>query len=195
MIKARYRFPSTSPGAILRDEGRAGSALGIEAGQFTNQGHLVPDAMVNRLVDAWLGDGRTEFVFDGYPRTLGQAAALDGMLARRGTPLEVVLSLEVDFPTIRDRMERRLICSGCGNSVSVGLHVASQSDPCPNCGGVLVKRDDDTVETLDLRMREYAEKTEPVISYYAKQGLVRPVESARRPEEVFAPVRSILEGA
>ena len=71
----------------------------------------------------------------------------------------------------------------------------SQSDPCPNCGGVLVKRDDDTVETLDLRMREYAEKTEPVISYYAKQGLVRPVESARRPEEVFATVRSILEGA
>ena len=195
MIRAAYQLPTTSPGAILREEKKSGTALGVEAETLTKQGKLVPDAMVNRLVDTWLGPGRAEFVFDGYPRSLGQATALDEMLARRGTPLEAVLSLEVDEATIRDRVERRLMCSRCGNIVSLGLHIASKDAACPKCGGPLVKRGDDTAETLELRMQEYAEKTEPLISYYTSQGLLRPVDATRTPDAVFQSVKAILENA
>ena len=195
MIQSKYRYSSTLPVAILCEEAEDGITLGNEAGQFTNHGRLVPNAMVNRLGDAWLGAARAELIFDGYPHTLGQATGLDGVRTMRGPLLEVGLSLEVDAPTMRDRMERRLICSGCGARISVGLHVAGKSDPCPSFGGVLEKRDDDTAETLPFRMRQYANKTAPIISYYTEQDLVQPVESSHLPAADFATISPIPEGA
>lgn len=192
-MQARYQLPITSPGAILREERKLGTALGIEAEKATSQGQLVADSVVNAVVKGWLSRHDGAFVFDGYPRSLGQAEALDEMLTERDTPLDVVLSLEADFDTIRQRVERRLMCSACGRIVSSGLHVASASAPCPRCGGGLTRRDDDSSETLALRMREYAHKTEPLIAYYTDRGLLRSVDSTGTPEVVFGTITEILE--
>ena len=193
MIRAKYQFPSASPGAILREEKKAGTALGLEADKLTSQGKLVPDVIVNELVKRWLAKHDSAFVFDGYPRSLGQAEGLSDILAARGTPLDVVLSLEADTATIRDRVSHRMMCSQCGAIVRVGLHIASADAACPTCGGELAKRRDDTPETLELRMREYGEKTEPLISYYANLGLLRAVDATRTPELVFQSIETILE--
>ena len=86
----------------MREERKLGTELGLEAEKSTNQGQLVPDRIVNALVEAWLSRHDGAFVFDGYPRSFGQATALDEVLAKRGTHLDVVLSLEVDLATITE---------------------------------------------------------------------------------------------
>ena len=193
MITAKYGIPSASPGAMFREEKTAGTELGVAAHELTREGKLVPDEMVCRVVQAWLRTHDGEFIFDGFPRGLGQASALEKMLAARGTPLDVALFLEADFTTIASRVQSRLVCSNCRTNRSLGLHIANADDPCPKCGGKLVRRPDDNLETLQLRMQEYAEKTEPLVSHYRQLGLLRAVDSTRTPDLVFASVASILE--
>ena len=193
MISARYQIPTASPGAMLREEKSAGTDLGIAAEKLTSQGKLLPDEIVSDVVLRWLETHDGQFIFDGFPRSLGQAAALDRMLADRHTPLEVVLSLEADTDTIAHRVENRLVCSRCRTNVSLGLHVARADEACPKCGGRLVRRNDDNLETLRSRMAEYAEKTEPLIAHYTGLGLLRSVDSTRTPEVVFAAIADILE--
>ena len=193
MITAKYGIPSASPGAMFREEKAAGTDIGLAAHELTRHGKLVPDEMVCRVVQAWLRTHDGEFIFDGFPRSLGQAAALEKMLAARNTPLDVALHLEADFATIASRVQSRLVCSKCRTNLSLGLHIANSDEPCPKCGGKLVRRADDNLETLQLRMKEYAEKTEPLVSHYRQLGLLRAVDSTRAPDLVFASVASILE--
>lgn len=178
---------------MLRNERQLGSELGLEAERVTSKGHLLPDAIVIELVAAWLRNCDGQFVLDGFPRSLGQAEALEQMLATKGTPLDVVLALEADFATLEARVMNRLTCQRCGAIVSLGLHVNSDSDPCPKCAGVLGKRPDDSLETLAARMVEYHEKTEPLFEFYAKRNLLRRVDSTLSPEVVFGNVSRILE--
>lgn len=192
-LRVHFQLPSASPGAMLREEKAAGTALGIEADKLTYGGNLVGDEIINSVVAAWLGkQGGDGFVFDGYPRTLGQAEALDQMLAERIQPLDVVLLLEAEIATLRARVENRAICKACGNIVSIGLHVGDASASCPRCGSALTKRADDNAETLERRFCEYAEKTAPLIGYYEKRQLLRRVNTERLPEQVFAEVCQIL---
>ncbi len=180
---------------MLREEKAAGTSLGKEADKLTSRGQLVPDATINQLVECWLASRDSQFVFDGYPRSLVQGQALDEMLAKRGTPLDVVLSFEADLSALQSRVKNRVVCACCGRNFSVGLHVENSYASCPACGGSLVRRADDTDETLAIRMLEYAEKTAPLGEFYKKRGLLRSVNSMRPPEEVFASVVEILEEA
>ena len=193
MIAARYKIPSASPGSMLREEAMAGTPLGIEANKLTSRGQLVPDDTVNALVASWLASHDSEFVFDGYPRSIGQADGLEKMLAVRGTPLDVVFSFEADLATLQKRVRNRAVCSQCRRNFSIGLHIAALDAPCPACSAPLTRRTDDTPETLGLRMREYADKTAPLISHYSKRGLLRAVDATRTPKEVFAEVAATLE--
>lgn len=195
MIQRRYEIPSASPGTMLREEKVAGTPLGIEADKLTSRGQLVPDAMANHLVERWLERQDSQFVFDGYPRSEGQADALEAMLATRRTPLDVVVSFEADLATLQGRVQSRVVCSSCGRNFSIGRHVTGENAPCPACGAALTRRADDNLETLALRMSEYAVKTEPLIGYYARLGLLCGVDATRSPEEVFASVVAILQGA
>ena len=192
-LRVRFELPIASPGTMLREEKTAGTALGIEADKLTRNGSLVGDEIINSVVAAWLskqgGDG---FVFDGYPRTLGQAGALDQMLAERDQPLDIVLLLEADIATLRARVKNRVLCKACGNIASIGLHISDEHASCPRCGGVLVRRSDDNAETLERRLCEYTEKTAPLIGYYEKRHLLQRVNTGRSPEQVFAEVCRIL---
>jgi adenylate kinase len=193
LIEEHFGIPVTSPGAILREEKKNGTKLGIEAEEYTKYGKLLPDELIIGLVQAWLNQHDGQFVFDGFPRSIGQADALVEMLAKRNTPLDVVLALSADDQTLHQRVASRVMCSKCGRIFSIGLHVGSLSDACPVCGGVLTRRTDDTPETLNARLVEYHEKTEPLLAYYSKAGLLKTVDSTRAPEVVFESVRQILE--
>lgn len=195
MITARYGIDATSPGSILRQEKEAGTELGREAASYTSRGLLAPDALVLAVIRAWLDRRDGGFIFDGFPRTIAQADALEKLLDARATSLDVVLSLEVPLEIIRERVQRRLICQNCRLIVSVGWQVAEADTPCPRCGGVLEHRADDTLETLEERMREFHEKSEPLVDYYAERGLLARIDSARAPEIVFADIREVLEAA
>ena len=195
MIQSRFGIEPTSPGAMLRAELQAGTEIGKEADALTSRGLLVPDSLVIALVDRWLQAHNDAFVFDGFPRTLAQAEALEEILKRRGTPLETVLYFNVPFETILDRVLHRLTCEKCGRIYSVRLHFGSGEEHCPACGGNLVRRRDDTAEALEHRMIEYREKTEPLVEFYRTRGLLAELAAAERPETVFAEVVNLLEAA
>lgn len=193
MIRSKYGIPVASPGAILREESQAGTELGIAAEALTRHGKLVPDSMVLQVVEHWLEKVADGFVFDGVPRTLGQAADLEALLDKRHSPLDVVIALDADLPTLQNRVVNRLVCQSCGQSFSMGLHIVSSDSVCTNCGGKLGRRGDDTLETLEFRMREYLEKTAPLIGFYEKRGLLHRIDSQEMPESVFGAVVKILE--
>jgi adenylate kinase len=97
--------------------------------------------------------------------------------------------------TIRSRVESRVLCASCGRTFNVGLHLSTPTAPCPSCSGVLVRRTDDTPETLAVRMGEYSAKTEPLISRYSAQKLLHRIDACRAPESVFGSIAEILERA
>lgn len=194
MIQAAFQIEPASPGAMLRDEKKAGTPLGIEADRLTSCGQLVPDRMIVGLVESWLEKNHSNaFVFDGFPRTIGQAEALEELLARLAKPLQIAFFLDADFETIRERVGRRMVCETCGNVVAIGLHIETAEDRCPRCGGRLHRRNDDDEETLKRRMAEYREKSEPLNSHYAGLGLLRRIDANRIPAEVFADISSAIE--
>jgi adenylate kinase len=193
MINSKYGIGTASPGAMLREQKKANTPLGIEAERITSQGNLLPDNLIVDLVKSWMADHDGAFVFDGFPRTCGQAESLETILNNRGTPLDVALSLDATFETIRDRVSRRMVCGQCGANVSIGLHVSSANSPCPRCGGALHRRADDNEATLSRRMEEYREKSEPLIDWYSGHDIVRHVNANRTPDEVFAEISAILE--
>jgi adenylate kinase len=194
LMTAHYGIPVASPGAILREETRNGTKLGLEAETWTSQGKLLPDAIIGDLVRNWLDARDSQFVFDGFPRSLGQADALEKMMSDRNTPLEIVLALETNLQTLQNRVANRMVCTRCGQIVSVGWHVESASAPCPKCCGELGRRSDDTPEALAIRMVEYYEKTEPLLEYYASRGLLCRVDGMQTPQLVFAEVSANLDG-
>lgn len=189
----RFGWPVASPGAMLRAEKTAGTALGIEADRLTRDGRLVSDTIINQVVELWLShEADHGFIFDGYPRTVGQADALDQMLAKRNGQLDAALLLEADLSTLRDRVERRATCSVCGCIVSVGVHVDNFANACPRCGSPLKRRADDNFATLQNRLEEYRDKTLPVAGYYEKRGLLHRVSTQRPVGEVVEDVLQIL---
>ena len=190
LIQNRFGIPTTSTGAILRKQARERTPLGLEAEQIISKGGLAPDNLVMQVVDAWLETYPASFLFDGFPRTIEQAKAFDQILQQREAPLDLAIALAVSVDTIRTRMALRLVCSNCGKVVSMGRHVQSSHDPCPNCGGPLEKRSDDNSEALERRLEAYWEKTVPVYKYYGNR-LVE-VEAGRDVEAVFADIAELI---
>ncbi len=193
MIRAKHKIETPSVGAILREQAAAGTPIGLEAEKFTRDGLLVPDAIIVALVESWLVKHDGSVVFDGFPRTVGQAEALEQMLNSRQTPLDIALFFELNIEAIEDRVARRLVCSKCDFIVSVGWQVESVDSPCPRCGGALHRRKDDTLEALQRRMIEYREKTEPLIGFYKKRGILRLITAHERSGVVFEKVCAALE--
>ena len=192
LIQNQFGIPTTSTGAILRKQAKERTPLGLEAEQIISKGGLAPDSLVMQVVESWLATHSASFVFDGFPRTIDQAKTFDEILQNRQVPLDLAIALEVSVDTIRTRMALRLVCANCGKIVSMGRHVQSSHDPCPNCGGPLEKRSDDNNEALERRLEAYWEKTVPVYKYYGSR-LVE-VEAARDAEVVFADIARLIAG-
>lgn len=195
MIQSAYGFPTTSTGAILRKEKEAGTPLGLKIHELTSRGQFAPDDVVLSLVEQWLASlpaPASAFVFDGFPRTLQQGVALDKLLAARNLPLQLVLWLRLDRAEIERRVLSRVVCASCRYSASIGRDVASESDPCPKCGGRLERRADDTLPVLEARLSLYQRLTEPLIPFYEQQGLLAPVDAALPAEDVMRQITGLI---
>lgn len=192
LMMERWGASVVSVGEVLRAEIAAKTPLGVEAATYMDHGRLVPDRVALASIESWLDEHQAAFVFDGFPRTLGQAEALDALLDRRNVPLTAVLWLELSHELIGLRVSRRVVCEKCGRSFQVGFHVESRGETCPVCGGKLVARVDDDPATLANRMEQYREHTEPVMHYYEQRGLLRRIEASGTPDEVFAQIETVV---
>jgi adenylate kinase len=182
----------TSVGEVLRQQAAAGTTLGLEAAAYLNAGELVPDRVALSSVAGWLDDHRDGFVFDGFPRTVGQSQALEQILDERATPLTAVLWLEVAPRVIADRVSRRLVCAACGRTFGLGWQVADRAAPCPVCGGALQCRHDDDPATLARRLEQYREHTEPLLDFYAQRRLLRRIDAGQPADSVFVQIEAAL---
>ncbi|HEY5892852.1 MAG TPA: nucleoside monophosphate kinase [Chthoniobacterales bacterium] len=192
-IHEKHGIPAVSTGHLLRDEAKAGTELGRLAAEHTSKGHLAPDELVIAVVEKWLDGGREAFVLDGFPRTLLQAVRLESFLKKRGTPLDVVFSLDCEVETIEDRILNRMQCPICKSVFNVRTHLGGNHDArCPKCGGHLERRADDTREVLRERLRVYAEKTKPLMSFYAERNLLVRINGNRNADAVFADLDAVL---
>lgn len=186
-----FKIPQISTGDIIRAAIRGETALGKEFKSYTDAGKLVPDDLVNRMVEERLGedDCKPGFLLDGYPRTVGQAEALDQMLERAGRKLEHVLLLEVADEVLLERITGRRSDPETGRVYHVKF-----DPPPPEIADRLIQRNDDTEEVLGKRLKEYHDKTAPLIPYYDKAGLLRRIDGVGSMEEIRERVFSVLRG-
>jgi adenylate kinase len=193
LLKDRFGIQAPSVGGMLREQKAAGTPEGLVAAEYFERGLLVPDQTTIDVVRQWLAGHEGPWALDGFPRTVGQAEAFDGMLREQGMAVDLAILITAEEPVIRDRVAHRLVCLLCGRTFRLGLHVAAASDPCPRCGGALGRRADDSPEALSGRLGEYRNKTEPVISYYRDRGILYAVDGNRVVEAVFADLSTALD--
>ncbi|OFT44541.1 adenylate kinase [Brachybacterium sp. HMSC06H03] len=166
-VAEELSIPAISTGDIFRANVSGQTELGVLAKSYMDKGEYVPDSVTNDMVRSRLAeaDAQDGFLLDGYPRTLDQVEALDGMLAELGTPLDLVLLLVVE----QEEVVQRLVARG-----------AEQG------------RSDDTEETIRRRLEVYAEQTAPLIDVYEQRGLVRRVDGMAPIDDVTAALREAL---
>lgn len=185
-----------STGDILRTAVANKTPLGLAAKTHMDKGDLVPDMVVIGLVKARLQEPDAEqgFILDGFPRTVVQADALGVALGELGKTLDAVVSIEVAKSALIERLTARRTCKQCGTIFNVISQPETLSGVCPECGGELLQRDDDTVETVTNRLEVYERSTAPLIAYYRDKGLLHAVDGSRSADAVFSDIRSIMEG-
>ncbi|MBO4204702.1 adenylate kinase [Micromonospora echinofusca] len=185
-IAAHLAVPKISTGDIFRANVSQGTPLGVEAKRYMDAGKLVPDEVTINMVRDRLAepDAAEGFLLDGFPRTTPQAAALDKLLADLGSGLDLVLELVVDDDEVIRRLSGRRTCRGCGKIWHVEFDAPSQEGICDRCGAQLFQRDDDKAETIAERLREYADKTAPLVDYYGAQGKLVGIDATGPVEDV-----------
>lgn len=195
LILKEYDIPHISTGDMLRENVRNNTELGIEAKSYMEAGKLVPDGVINAMVEKRLQepDCQKGYLLDGFPRTLVQAEAFTEIAEKIGKPVEVVVALEVGFDVLVDRITGRRICPKCGAIYHTKYNPPKADGICDACGADLVQRKDDTVEQLKVRMDEYAKSTKPVIDFYEARGVVKHFDAGQPREVVFGDIKATLE--
>jgi adenylate kinase len=185
-IASHYEIPPISTGDIFRANIAEQTDLGTTAKRFMDAGDLVPDKVTIGIVRDRLAqdDTASGFLLDGFPRTVAQAEVLGEIVTDLGTPLDVVLELQVEDDEVVRRLSGRRTCRGCGHVWHVEFDPPDVDAVCDECGGDLFQRDDDLPETIRRRLEVYSEQTEPLIGYYTDKGLLRSIKAAGSVDEI-----------
>jgi adenylate kinase len=193
-LAARFGIPQLSTGDILRKAVADGTPLGKQAKGLMDAGKLVPDELVNGIVEEALQDKAAQrgFLLDGFPRTVAQATALDEMLARRGRRLDFVICLQVPVETLVERLSGRATCPVCQTPYHPLSNPPKRPGICDNDGAKLMVRPDDAPDRVRQRLAEYENKTAVLSDYYKARGLLRCVDGVGSPDEVEGRILSVL---
>ena len=187
-ISELYGIAHISTGDMLRSQMREGTPLGAEAKGYIDRGELVPDELIvamvaERIKEEYCANG---FLLDGFPRTVSQAEALNGI-----SDIDMVIDIAVPAERLMERIGGRRMCSGCG----AGYHTSSyHKDTCEKCGASLYIRDDDRPETVKHRITVYERQTKPLIDYYREKGNLSRVNGDNTPDRVFDDVAAAIKG-
>ncbi len=190
----KYQIPQISTGDILRQAVKAGTPLGHEAKAYMDRGDLVPDDLIIGIVKERIqaDDCQQGYIFDGFPRTVAQAEALDAVFTTLRTVLDGVINLDVPAEVVVKRLSGRRTCRSCGSLYHLTHNPPQRENVCNSCGGELYQRDDDNETTIRQRLAVYQKQTFPLIEYYGKQNLVKTIPGEGTPDEVFASICQIL---
>lgn len=168
-IAAYYKIPKISTGEILREEVKQGTELGKKADEYIEKGQLVPDEIVIGMFKNELSreENKEGFILDGFPRTLEQAEALDGI-----TDIDLVVNMVASHDTIIARISNRLTCRNCQAIYNTLFVKPKKKGVCDKCGGELYQREDQKPQVVKERLKIYEKQTAPLIDYYRKKGFL-----------------------
>jgi adenylate kinase len=191
MLEEDFGLIQLSTGDLLRSAVAAGTPAGLAAKAVMEAGSLVSDDIVlavlqDRMAQPDVGKG---IILDGFPRTDGQAAALDVLLVGAGQKVTAAISLEVDDAAMVDRVSGRSTCAACGEGYHDTFKRPAKEGVCDKCGGTAFKRRaDDTAETVRARLQAYHAQTAPLIAYYEGKGVLQRIDAMKD----IAAIRSVL---
>lgn len=194
ILSEGLKIPHFATGDLLRREIREATDLGKRAKAIIEKGELVPDALVNELMLGQLEapEAQGGFILDGYPRTLGQAEALENFLKKRRENLGMALYFKTSVGVIVERLFGRLSCPKCGANYHLRNIPPRIQGICDHCHTPLVERADDKPETIRHRLEVYEKETAPLLDYYRKQGLLKEVPGDLDVPKLQAELKKVL---
>jgi len=194
-LQDTYKIIQLSTGDMLRAEVASGSELGHKAQKIIDAGKLVPDDMIIDLISKRIdrADCKRGFILDGFPRTVGQADALDRLLAEKKLKIDFVIDLHTDEEAIVERITGRFTCATCGAGYHEKFQRPKVDGVCDKCGGKeFSRRADDNAETVRARLKAYHQQTEPVFAYYRKRGVGEMVDGMAPIDEVTKQLTEVI---
>lgn len=193
-IAKEYQLPHISTGDIFRANLKEETELGKRAKSFMDKGELVPDDITIAMLLERIHkeDCKNGYILDGFPRTIPQAEALKEALAKKDEKIDLALDVEASDELIIKRMAGRRTCPACGAIYHIVTLPPKTEGICDRCGADLIQRKDDNEETVKNRLKIYHEVTEPLISYYKKEGILEEIDGAEELDKVFEKVKRII---
>ncbi len=195
-LQNKLSIVKLSTGDMLRAAVSSGSELGKKAGTIMASGGLVPDELVIDLIRSRIAqdDCRNGFILDGFPRTLGQAEALDEMLAGQDKRIDFVIEIKVDDKELTKRIAGRFSCAKCGAGYHDNFKKTIKDGVCDECGAVeFTRRADDKAETVAARLEAYHRQTAPLLPYYRKREVLVSVDGMAEIEVVARQIDNIVK--
>lgn len=197
-LEKKYGYTHISTGDLLREEIKKGTELGKEVKALIDEGKLVSDEIVTKMLKNKLANTHGNFILDGYPRIYKQAETLNTILDELSISGDEVVAIYLDLneETALNRAVGRLICSKCGTSYHSHIEEMKPKNEgiCDNCSEALIQRQDDNEETFKIRFNTYLEATKPLLDYYKEKGCLKIVDSNKTTNEVFEQIEQILTG-
>ncbi len=194
-MQARLGVPQVSTGDLLREAVAVGTPLGRAAKIVMDAGHLVADDIMLGIIRERLArpDAAPGFILDGFPRTIAQADGLAHQLADLGVSLDAVVLMEIGPEILLRRLAGRRSCRRCGRVFHIETNPSRPGDRCTDgAPHDLFQRPDDNEETVRQRLMVYSERTQPLIEYYAKQGMLRRIDANGTLDEVDARLEAAI---
>ena len=193
-LRSDFDLPYFATGDILRQAVKDETPLGKEAKSYMDQGDLVPDELICKVIME--GIDRSEaadgFLLDGFPRTVGQAEILEDGLKERGRRLTAVLLIDAPDEDVIKRISGRRMCVKNNHLYHVDFDPPKHEGVCDQDGSRLIQRDDDKPEVVQKRLDVYHEQTKPLVEWYDGRGVLKQFDGARSPSEVHDHIRAVL---
>ncbi len=196
LIAAEHGLVQLSTGDMLRSAVKSGSDIGMKAKGVMERGGLVPDDIVISIIETRIKqpDCKDGFIFDGFPRTLPQADALERMLKSQRKRIDLAIEMRVDDATLIERIAGRYSCSKCGAGYHDKFHEPAQAGVCDVCGSTeFTRRHDDNADTVRNRLLAYYKETSPIIGYYFAKGKLHSVDAMAPIPEVTAQIDRLVD--
>lgn len=197
IVQKQHNIAHISTGDLLREAVKSGSELGAQAAELMEQGSLVPDNLVLKLIAELLDDQNVSqgLLLDGFPRSLTQAESLAEILAERQLPLTFVLHLDVAHDAVVKRLSGRRTCLECGRIYNVFFSPPEVEGRCDDCGreSELMQRSDDNEASIKHRLKVYDQQTRPLLDFYEELGLLRTVDAAGSVERIAREIEHVIQ--
>jgi adenylate kinase len=195
-LREALSLPHIASGDLFRENLKNETELGKQAKVYMDRGDLVPDDITIGMVMDRLSrpDCAGGALFDGFPRTIAQAEALDQALADRGYKISLVPNIVVPDDVLVERVSGRRLCRTCGEAYHIKFNPPKQPGVCDTDGGELYQRDDDNAETVRQRLKVYWDQTSPLIDYYRRQGVLVEINGDQPIGAVTADLRTVVLG-